>query len=157
MFAPQQRREASEKQAATTKLLDDGIVTTESAIAAISDETKDILRQFEELLPVVHQTFQKIGCEKMFSEDSINQMNAAAAVVAEGGEAVVATDVTRPVLPPMFAAPSFVQAIRSGITVHNLPMVRCTTSDYDAPLFLLGTCGLWLSRRIQVHVVLVYQ
>lgn len=128
-FVCLQRRVYSEKAAENVKQLDANTSSIENSIGEVSSEVNVILTEFEELLPVVHGLFAKIGCEKMFSH---------ADDATEGQTTGPSdTDVSKPQLPAMFASPGVIQTIRSGITAYNLPLVRMSLFKCESTIVLL--------------------
>jgi hypothetical protein len=108
-----ERKTLTDKHNTQVKMVDAETEALKRSTEDIRHELSGILSEFEEVLPVVHSAFMKIGCEKMFAQ----------AEDAQPGQAPDIDDVSKPQLPAMFSAPSTVQSIRSGISVHNLPLV----------------------------------
>ena len=118
-----QRKTVTEKYSSFATALDVNTSSLEAATVDVKKEVDNIQGEFEELLPVIHSLFVKIGCEKMFAgADDTGTASIASVDTAE--------DATKPHLPAMFSSPAIVQTIRSGVSVHSLPLVRCIFKSF---------------------------
>ena len=87
---------------------------TASATATLADlqsRITAILQEFDDLLPIVQDSFTRTGCETLFADRGHRGVSAG----EEGGP--------RHDRPAMFGAPGIEQTIAAGATVNTLPLV----------------------------------